>query len=82
MKIKLAPAYTRILNEFIDRINSENKIMTDKESKYEIADKLNLSIHTIDKSVKVFSKKGIFIRLQRAIYVLNEKELPNLPSSY
>ena len=46
-----------------------NVIPTFKPIKEMIAKKLNISYHTVDKSVKLFRKKGLFIPIARGMYI-------------
>lgn len=62
-----------VLFEFIKLMSYNNMILAYKPVKQMIARSLNISLHTVDKSVKEFKKKGLFISVARGIYMADPK---------
>jgi hypothetical protein len=58
-----------VLLEFIRYMGYNNIIPAYKPIKQMIARKLNVSLHTVEKSIKKFKKKGLFISVSRGIYM-------------
>lgn len=58
-----------VLLEFIRHMGYNNVIPTYKPIKQMIAKNLNISLHTVEKAVKTFSKKGLFISVARGLYM-------------
>ena len=58
-----------VLLEFIRHMGYSNVIPVFKPIKEMIAKKLGISFHTVDKAVKKFKKKGLFIPYQRGMYI-------------
>jgi hypothetical protein len=63
-----------VLLEFIRHMGYNNVIPTYKPIKQMIAKKLNISLHTVDKAVKMLKKNGLFIPFARGMYIAD----PNL----
>jgi len=59
----------QVLLEFVRHMGYNNIIPTYKPIKKMIARKLNISLHTVDSAVKTFKKKGLFISVDRGIYM-------------
>lgn len=58
-----------VLLEFIRHMGYNNIIPTYKPIKQMIASKLDISLHTVEKAIKSFKKKGLFISVARGIYM-------------
>jgi hypothetical protein len=63
-----------VLLEFIRHMGYNNVIPAYKPIKQMIAKKLNISLHTVDKAVKMLKKNGLFIPFARGMYIAD----PNL----
>lgn len=63
-----------VLLEFIRHMGYNNVIPAYKPIKQMIATKLNISLHTVDKAVKMLKKNGLFIPFARGMYIAD----PNL----
>ena len=63
-----------VLLEFIRHMGYNNVIPAYKPIKMMIAKKLNISLHTVDKAVKMLKKNGLFIPFARGMYIAD----PNL----
>lgn len=65
----IAGEQNNILLEFIRHMGYNNVIPAYKPIKQMIANKLDVSLHTVDKAVKTFKKKGLFISIARGMYM-------------
>lgn len=70
----LSPASNKVLLELIRGMSYNNVIPVYMPIKKMIANKLGISIHAVEKSVKEFYNKGLFVRAARGVYVAD----PNL----
>jgi hypothetical protein len=71
---KITGKSNEVLLEFIRHMGYNNVIPTYKPIKQMIAKKLNISLHTVDKAVKMLKKNGLFIPFARGMYIAD----PNL----
>jgi uncharacterized ubiquitin-like protein YukD len=70
----LSPASNKVLLELIKSMSYNNVIPVYMPIKKMIANKLGITTHSVEKAVKVFYKKGLFIRAARGVYIAD----PNL----
>ncbi|MDB0600239.1 replication/maintenance protein RepL (plasmid) [Tenacibaculum maritimum] len=70
----LSPASNKVLLELIKSMSYNNVIPVYMPIKKMIANKLGITTHSVEKAVKTFYKKGLFIRAARGVYIAD----PNL----
>lgn len=67
--IDLPKGMNRILFQFVKHMGYNNVLMAYKPVKMMIANNLDISYSYVEKCLKEFIKKGVFIRIQRGMYV-------------
>lgn len=65
----LSPASNNVLLELIRSMGYNNVVPVYMPIKKMIALKLNISIHAVNKAIKQFHSKGLFIRAARGLYI-------------
>ena len=65
----LSPASNNVLLELIRGMSYNNVIPVYMPIKRMIANKLGISVHAVEKGIKEFYKKGLFIRAARGVYI-------------
>ena len=70
----LSPASNKVLLELIRGMSYNNVIPVYMPIKKMIANKLNISVHAVEKGIKEFYNKGLFVRAARGVYIAD----PNL----